>query len=272
MKLHVFAVRYKEPIEPFLNNFYSDEPVKKAMDDGYLKLTIINNYGILPQYPNVTILNNVTRPNFSTGHLSRNWNQCIINGFGENLNDPICDAILLLQIDSFLNNDWYKNLYKIPEDCYFLAVGRGDECMFIRPNAIKRVGLFDERFCNIGFQEGDYFLRCFIRIRENCCIFDSGHSRIHNPWPDIILYEDIIQDSRQINRDGISDYAEHARSAEFHSLSHRIFIMKWGHELRPDAWQMDVMNCIPPNLSNFKEFKYYPYFEKNIDPDIYVIS
>ena len=92
MNIHVFAVRYREDIRPFVKNFYSDPTLPK--DE--VKLTIINNYGTLSSESNdFEIINNALRPDFSTGHLSRNWNQALINGF-KNLAEPEVDYVVSL--------------------------------------------------------------------------------------------------------------------------------------------------------------------------------
>jgi hypothetical protein len=42
-------------------------------------------------------------------------------------------------------------------------------------NAVKQVGLFDERFCNIGLQEADYFLRCLLYNKDRSSLNDIEH-------------------------------------------------------------------------------------------------
>ena len=69
MKLAVYAVRYSEPIEPFIQAYYDCSGVREAELCGTLSLTIVNNFGVI-DHPTVKILNNVVRPDFSTGHLA----------------------------------------------------------------------------------------------------------------------------------------------------------------------------------------------------------
>jgi hypothetical protein len=72
------------------------------------KVYIINNHSnflIDPKFEAyVEVLHNMVRPDFSTGHLSRNWNQSIINGFAD-LSNPDCDIVITSQNDCiFIDN------------------------------------------------------------------------------------------------------------------------------------------------------------------------
>ena len=46
------------------------------------------------------------------------------------------------------------------------------------PEAIRRVGLYDERFVGICHHEGDYLLRASLALREAACIHDIFHHRV----------------------------------------------------------------------------------------------
>jgi len=262
MKLKVFAVRYKEPIERFIESYFSDP----SIDANNTFLTIINNYGELKNDDTrFTIINNTLRPDFSTGHLSRNWNQAIINGF-KDLNNPDCDIVVCLQIDAILSSSWYtdiKFLFETQPHLHYVTLGRGDEFQYFKPDIVKKIGLFDERFCNIGYQEADYFLRARIKGQENVMIGDIWHRRVFN----YIHFKDnfIINNQNIPFEIGLN---EHHKSTQFHSVSKSIFHYKWGNVLDPEQWNLQM--CFPLNFTDNKEFKYYPYFEKNINPDIYV--
>jgi|JI10StandDraft_1071094.scaffolds.fasta_scaffold594131_2 hypothetical protein len=259
MKIHVFAVRYREDIKPFLDNYYT-------FDDESIKLTIINNHGVLErehyQEYNYEIINNSLRPDFSTGHLARNWNQAIINGF-QNLNNPSVDYVVCVQIDSILSKDWHKNLISLltqNPSLEYACLGMGDEFQVFTPAIVKKVGLYDERYCNIGYQEADYFLRVLNRSPETALINDVHHGRIINglkisseQFANIVVYEDY-----KVTND------DHYKSMAHHSVSLGIFRYKWGN-VRPEHWiNTDVDTTC-------KEFRYYPYFEKDINSEIYIV-
>jgi len=111
MKTKLYIVTYNN--NEILNNwalktlFESDFPIDNS------DIYIINNHTniyIEPQYEDkIKILNNDLRPDFSTGHLSRNWNQAIINGF-KNLNEPDCDLVIACQNDTKFCKNWYSKL------------------------------------------------------------------------------------------------------------------------------------------------------------------
>ena len=47
----------------------------------------------------VTVLDNMRRGDFSTGHLAQDWNTCIINGF-QDLNKPRSKIVVCMQADN----------------------------------------------------------------------------------------------------------------------------------------------------------------------------
>jgi hypothetical protein len=264
-KIAVFAVRYKENIDTFVRSYYNDPTVQDAEEHGDLSLTIINNFSTLEpnlEYPNVKIINNSARPDFSSGHLARSWNQGILHGF-KDLKNPNVDVVLLLQIDACFQKDWYRNVLQIPTSIWYLTIGRGDEFQFIRPEAVRHIGIFDERFCNIGYQESDYFLRAFLGLKDHAVILDHFHKRVHNPFG---LSNSIIID----NFFQVKDFLEHRRSEKFHCYSRTVFTHKWGN-ISPELWNVENMLRIDRSLVNKKEYMYYPYFEMDINPSIYVL-
>lgn len=77
-----------------------------------LEITIINNHSnlkLIDKHKHINILNNQTRPDFSTGHLSRNWNQAIISGF-KSINNPDCDILITCQNDTVFATNWLLKL------------------------------------------------------------------------------------------------------------------------------------------------------------------
>ena len=165
MKTKLYIVTYNN--NEILNNwalktlFESDFPFDNS------EIYVINNHSniyIEPQYKDkIKILNNDLRPDFSTGHLSRNWNQAIINGF-KNLNEPDCDLVIACQNDTKFCKNWYSKLIiTMLKDGYkYITCGIGDQFQVFTTDSVKNIGLYDERFCNIGYQEGDYFLRALL--------------------------------------------------------------------------------------------------------------
>jgi len=202
---------------------------------------------------NIKIIENSLRPNFSTGHLSRNWNQCIINGF-ENLNSPACDAVVCCQNDTILQKDWYYRMLYLNNNLDFYSFGAGDQLQVFNTRAIKKVGLYDERFCSIAYQEADYFLRSVLYNTEKTSINDYYHKRVHNPIkPEICM----IQPSEiGCERD------PHLHNMDHHKLCLNLFHKKW--RINPHNWNHDNIKNLSPQIDSFI---YYPYFEKDIDKD-----
>lgn len=277
-KIKVYAVRYKENIDIFLNKFYSDPTVENDMKDGSLQLFIINNYSTVDRSlysDKVThIFNNEIRPDFSTGHLSRNWNQAIINGF-KDLDNPDCDVVVCMQIDAYLNKEWYQKVKKVlsTEEIQYFCCGNGDECQLFRPAIIKKVGLFDERFCSIFYQEADYFLRVLTRAPQNAVFLDFKHIRVHNEIiPTEELSEYIFVETVENERQPESIAAFNV-SLKTGSSTHKYFQHKWPSISCAIHWNTAVIKESVNKDNINREYMLYPYFEDygKIDRSVYVI-
>jgi hypothetical protein len=240
-------------IKIFINT-YKNEDLLKNNIDSLLKsdvvnynheINVINNFTSefnLQSYcdeNNIKVLHNYLRPDFSTGHLSRSWNQAIINGF-KSLENPDCDILVLVQNDSLFNTNWCEYVIRLHEKYDFISMGAGDQFHSYKPEHIKKVGLWDERFCNIGYQEYDYFIRSFI------------YNRVDN---DIIVDDDILVG-------GMRNDKYHLDSLIYHNISKNILISKWGDDSEK-SWSVDYLSSLTKSF--IPNFIYYPYFEKDID-------
>lgn len=251
-------------IKIYIVTYNNDEVLKKNLDSIYksdihqynYSIHVINNYSILSgfyDYQNIEIINNSTRPDFSTGHLSRNWNQAIINGFG-NLKNPLCDIVVSMQNDTFVKQSCFTDLLKLHEKFDFIVVGSGDQFMSYNVNAIKKIGIWDERFCSIGYQEGDYFMSAYMFSRDKISINDYAHSRVYNP-----AYSKDDWGSFLIEKDHHLNEQFHIR--DWHDYNYSLFREKWG-DLPVDNWNFSgYENYSYPKI---KKYQYYPYFEKDI--------
>jgi len=255
MKIKIYIVTYNN--NEILNNwalkslFESDFPLQGN------EIFIINNHSnihVEPQYTNkIKILNNDLRPDFSTGHLARNWNQAIINGF-KNLNDPDCDLVIACQNDTKFCKNWYSKLLltMIKYKYKYITYGAGDQVQVFTVDAIKNIGLYDERFCNIGYQEADYFLRARIFFDQFSSINDHAHQRIHNT-----IDEKIIEDTEcGYFRNDVS----HFESLNYHKYSENFWHLKWDVDYICWLQYADLYNARP----KVKNYFLYPYFEKDI--------
>jgi hypothetical protein len=224
---------------------------------------IIDNYGNahvnnLEAYPNINILRNTLRPTFSTGHLAKDWNAALVLGF-KNLTSPDADIVILNQNDAMFQPNYINELINLHNRFDFIQLGSGDEVMSFTPNAVKQIGLFDERFCNIGFQEADYCLPARILLSERSTINDVEHDRVLNPIDSVfnIIQHVICGHYRQDDST--------MESAKYHTTSAVVFFQKW-HNLPLDRnWSKFPEEFSFNKLVPVHSYISYPYFEKNIE-------
>jgi hypothetical protein len=251
MRVKVFIVTYNNDIvlEQNLEKLYSSDLVEYD----YM-VYIINNHSTIKtklEYPNLTILDNTLRPDFSTGHLSRNWNQALINGF-KDLDNPDSDLVILMQNDTFVKPFWFSNLIESHKTYDFIQLGTGDQIMSFNANAVKQIGLFDERFCTIAFQEADYFMMAYMLHRDKISINDCRHYRIHNPLSDV--NEIYLESEYSLNKK--------FHNTAWHEYNRQLFYLKWNN-LNPEHW--NFTKDTPITLPKINRYYYYPYFETKIN-------
>lgn len=198
------------------------------------------------------VYHNTLRPDFSTGHLARNWNQAIINGF-ESLLAPKCDLVVTMQNDTLPKVDWLPMLLRLHQDYDFVQFGAGDEFCSYTVEAVRRIGLWDERFCGIGYQEADYFLRARLFCHRSI-INDTYHRRVYQPVSMSCLHDVPTGYHR-----GESYYESATRH---HAYCARLFKLKWGG-VSPEWDQSEPPSDLVPSVPSFI---YYPYFELDVYP------
>ena len=202
------------------------------------------------------MLANNLRPDFSTGHLSRNHNQAIINGF-ESLIEPKCDVVVSCQNDTKVLKNWYQTLCEAMNTYTFLTQGAGDQFQAWKAEGVRNIGLYDERFCNIGHQEADYFLRAYLYNKEHSSINDRCHERIHNRHNQPLIEKTVTGWGRK--------ESSHMESQKLHGITVTMLQHKWGVEYGNgkfwNRFNLDQLKCLTDN------YVMYPYFEKDIiDP------
>jgi hypothetical protein len=256
-------------IKHYIVTYNNEEVLNKSLEslrfvfEKYTKdeyeVFIINNHSNFHMdskfEPYVEVLHNVLRPDFSTGHLARNWNQAIINGF-KNLNNPDCDILITSQNDCEFDGDFIPNLIEWHKKYSFIQFGAGDHFISYTPMAVRGVGLWDERFCNIGHQEADYFLRQLLYNRNGCSINDYRHERVHNgEINNIIKHTQSGHDRGDLF---------HMESKNYHTISEKVYLTKWGdipYNHTKNGWNYENLKNLVPKIPSYI---FYPYFEKNI--------
>ena len=260
MKIKLYIVTYKghKRLNPTLSTLFNSDLLKHDFE-----INIINNHSDIRLAKvfkdKVNVLHNTLRPDWSGGHLSRNWNQALVNGFGS-LVDPLCDTVVCSQDDSLFMEDWVAKLQDLHQSYSFVQNGHGDQFHSYLPEAVKKIGLWDERFCGISLQAADYFWRCVMHNKEKSTIQDPMHSRILNP-----IFADDIEKSRgwlvdpdPRKLDEVWDNTSNNQGA----IADKLIEMKYGKDLYP--WTAEKISNAP-EASFLFNYITYPYFEKDIE-------
>ena len=142
MKTKIFIVTYKnrDAIKKCIKSIFSSD-----VDLLDYQIYVINNYqeldtNQLDTLHNVKVLNNATRADFSFGHLARNWNQALINGF-QDLKNPDCELVVCLQDDTIVKPDCFSKIIELHKKYDFYQGGVGDQIMTFNANAVRRIGI-----------------------------------------------------------------------------------------------------------------------------------
>jgi hypothetical protein len=272
MKIKIYIVTYKN--ENYLKNNI-DSLLSSDITNYEFSINVINNFNShfgLSDYcrdRQINIISNQGRPDFSTGHLSRNWNQAILHGF-KSLSSPDCDLLVLCQNDNLFKKKWTSYVVDQHRRYDFITIGGGDQFHSYRPNHVKTVGMWDERFCNIGYQEADYFIRSYLYNKDRSSINDYNHKRIHNSLESdtrIITPSGFYGVDEIINLDdnlkgGMRGDEYHIESLKHHDISKNILDKKWGIEFECN-WSEEKLQKLPIR-SKIDNYIFYPYFEKEI--------
>lgn len=278
VKMYILTYDCEFNINDNLNSLFSSN-----IDDN-LEINIINNHTILKiseenkkrlnDFGNYKIFNNVMQCDWSWGYSTRNWNQALILGF-KSLNNPDCDLVVCAQDDTNYETDWLSTLkQRHNEGLEFIACGAGDCFCSYTPNAVKSIGLWDERMCTLNYTEFDYFLRAASWLGYKAAIDDNNG--VHIGWDGTSQLsfnkEKTVGIARNASSqgntsDGLSKLdLKNIRQSTGDSLGTEVFKHKWGENPCSPGVKVsnNVGNCRVPITPMFVN---YPYFEKDI-PDI----
>ena len=255
IKTSLWIVTYKNPLDLEKNLESLFEHHNPDIFD--MTVNIINNntnFYINPKYEDkVKVWHNVLRPDNSVGHLGRNWNEAILAGIGD-LNNPQCELLITSQDDVIWLPNWCETMNDAHKKYSFITQGNGDTVVSYLPEAIKKVGLWDERFSPSFYAEGDYFLRSLIWNKEKSSINDYWHGRVHNPLEKIAIEAPPIT-------------TESRATAKFETLTKAAFPwavwwLKWN--VSPTNWTEELIDN-PPTSTLIPSIVMYPHFEINIE-------
>tara|TARA_Y100001938_G_C8095714_1_gene437997 strand:- start:2620 stop:3519 length:900 start_codon:yes stop_codon:yes gene_type:complete len=286
--LKIYITTYKRPeiLEDTLEKLFSSdfEKVKNT------EVNIINNhseFSLSKRFEKrVNVLNNVLRPDWSNGNLSENWNQALINGF-VNLNNPDAEYVVTMQNDTSVDPNWHSNLMKMHENYNFVVGKYGDNLVSYTPEAVKKIGIWDQNFPGLGYKEADYWIRALIHNKNKSCINDTLHGLELNN--ENALSIDTTEDrnfveeydknldkvvlKRKADSDSHQKVWHSSRGGIFKPVSWKYFNYKWSGTWRTDpqkvgwikSWSKEFVES-PPDIkkSRVKMFMRYVYFEKDI--------
>jgi len=146
-RIKLYFITYK-------NNHELKETLKSVVNSGIknydYEINIVNNSPSVPidfeieGLNNIRIIENQTRPEWSTGHLTRNWNECLMDGF-RSLKNPECDLIVLCQNDIEFNSNVFDKIVDNHNEFDFISYGAGDAYCSCTVESVKKVGLWDEQ-------------------------------------------------------------------------------------------------------------------------------
>ena len=158
--------------------------------------------------------------------------------------------------------------------------------MSYTPEAVRKIGMWDENFFGVQYKEADYWIRALIFNKEKSCINDTLHGLELNNESALEL--DVIQGRNFVEEEGFrgkqtlkrrADDAEHkdiwrTRSGVFKEYAWKYFYEKWKGTWREDpakagwvkAWSKDFVDT-PPDItkSKIKSVVRYLYFERDIE-------
>jgi hypothetical protein len=234
------------------------------------EVNIINNHSeffLEESFVNrVNVIHNNARPDWDIGNLARNWNQALIHGF-KDLNSPDCKIVTTMQNDIVLASNWATNLLKLHNNYTFVTGQLGDNIISYRPEAIKKIGLWDERFTTPANKEADYYIRALILNKEKSLINDKAHKRMLNAGDALELDTEIYQGGERDWRREKSN--NDSKEGWYHGS--QIFYWKWRDTWKNQPsydgwltnWPDEFVNN-PPSLPKAPSFVQYYYFEKNV--------
>jgi hypothetical protein len=255
MRVSLWIVTYRNPVD--LHNNLSSLFTNAGSHTSNLSVNIINNHSsfdlAFEWLGRVRVWHNVLRSDQSLGHLARNWNQAIITGFGS-LTAPANDLVVLSQDDVIWQQDWLDQLTALASSHSLITQGVGDAVVALQTQAVRKIGLWDERFAPSFYHDGDYFLRALIHNRESSSINDPAHGRILNPLTSSFASVPAPNQPRSDAKN-----LSYGRA----NLPHQVWMRKWPMA-SPINWTPELIQN-PPQASSLINFVTYPHFEMDVE-------
>lgn len=258
MTYHIkaYMVTYRNPecvnnnLESLFDTFQTEQNVPEGTR---LDITIINNHSsftLADKFKKyVEVIDNM-RIDESCGHLARDWNYALIDGF-RSLKKPAVDQVICFHDDVIWLDKWLEKLYAIHQSHSLYMGDFGCTLHSYTPHAVKRIGLWDERFCNIAYHEADYQLRARLYNSQMSSINDYEQGRVWNPTEIIAQHPPHNEDKRTAANESLN----------YHPVSRKVFEKKWRRY--PERW--NEQKGEPPKQPFIDSYMFYPYFERDVE-------
>jgi hypothetical protein len=223
-----------------------------------LEVTVISNH---PEVcieeanlrPNLRVLINQTRHTHSWGYLARDWNFAIIDAFKTWQNPEGVDWCVLAQNDVEWLAGWDQWLVQ-QEQFDLISQPVGDAVVALNIEAVRKVGLFDERFCSLHFHDIDFLNRAVITLGKRGSICDGHPDSKGGDWNSV--GEVLIRKSASGYVD--NDPSLHTRKSWL-ELRNLLF-SKWGFRSLEEAWDRASLKHRFSQKTLPKEPLLYPFF------------
>jgi len=260
MKIRIFVLTYRDPhhLNSGLKSLFDSD-----LSQHRVEVNIINNHSdfqLNDEYKDkVNVLHNVLRLDRSTGNTSQNWNEALMLGFND-LNNPECDLVITAQDDIFFGPQWLNLLTDTHKKIgfQFISVGAGDTLCSYTPEAVKKIGMWDERYSSLAFMDHDYFIRAAMHLGNYASITDTGHTpglyTIYPlPWHKFIVEQPPRSNMKLELKKPLGRWQRPAQE---------LFKAKWGGY----SEELNVSTFInKPRKPGITGYIRYPYFEKDVE-------
>jgi hypothetical protein len=269
MKVFIVTYKRKDVLNETLHRLFNETDFSLIPNT---EVFIINNHSdfyLNPEFEDkVTVLHNMTRPDWDLGNLARSWNECLLHGF-KDLNNPDAKIVVTMQNDIVLHPNWATNVLRLHKKYTFVTGILGDNIISYTPDAVKKIGMWDERFNSPSHKEADYYIRALIYNKDKSMIADVVHQRLLNEKDWLPLDTDEYRGNDPEWREETKD-RELANEASYHST--QIFYWKWKDTWKQqpsyfgwvNGWTPDFIEN-PPVPNEALNFSQYYYFERDID-------
>ena len=180
MKIYIVTYRRVDILNKTLDILFNKTDFPSIPDT---EVNIINNHSefrLEDEFiDKVNVIHNNTRTDDDTGNLARNWNEALLHGF-KDLNNPDAKIVVTMQNDIVLSPNWATNLLKMHQKYNFITGQLGDNIVSYTVDAVKKIGMWDERFLTPANKEADYYIRALIYNKDKSLINDRVHGRLLN--------------------------------------------------------------------------------------------